>query len=497
MQFQIGIKQYDYEVKNGAQVPVVWDEQAVVNGHMGFVGKSGSGKSHVLRHCIKSAAASSARPETRFLVIDRHGDLATPGESVVRFSESTPYGFQPLEINPDPHFGGVRKAIQKFIAAINRTSHKLGPIQEGVLRRLLEDLYAERGYQKDDWRTWTPQDPEEISRMMAGKDDRFYIDVPWSQKDRAKELKARWDDELKSWWVPKENYVGDLLMWGPKVLYKTSPTLADAVLFTKRKLEAAYLGANAAVMTLVSDVNRTASSYHRLVTKVNKEGRPEELVALEKKRDAMRQKAVEAFDSYLAAVVTGRELDDTLHYRSLDVMTSVYDRLKNLQAIGIFRSEPPPFDPRARIWRCDIRSLGADEAQLFVHFALTSLYNDALQRGETKQIVDIAVLDEADKYFTDDDDNMPNVIAKEARKFGLNLWAVSQSVSGFSDAFLANLGSKVILALDPTAQDATMRKLKLEAKHVDSLRPRYNGLVHIGNLNDVRTAYRMTIFPRN
>jgi len=496
MQFQIGIKQYDFEVKGGSQVPVVWDERNVINGHMGFVGKSGSGKSYVLRHAIRSAAASATRRGTRFHVIDRHGDLATPGESVVQFSESTPYGFQPLEVNPDPHFGGVRKAIQKFISAINRTSHRLGPIQEGLLRRLLEELYAARGFKKDDPRTWLPQDPAEVAAALRGKEDRMYIDVPYAIRQRAKEMGAAWDGELSSWWVPKEKYVGELLMWEPKILFKTSPTLDDAVLFTRRKLEAVYLGANAAVMSHVTEANRCASAYHRIVTKTNKEGRAEELVALEKKRDVAREKAVEAFSAYLSAVETGRELDDALLYRSVDVMSSVYDRLKNLQEIGIFRKVRPPFDPNATVWRMDIRALSPDEAQLFAHFALSSLYDDALQRGETNQIVDIAVLDEADKHFTDDDYNMPNVIAKEARKFGLNLWAVSQSVTGFSDAFLSNLGSKVILALDSTVQDAAIRKLKLETKHVESLRPRYNGLVQIANVNDHRATFRMTIFPK-
>lgn len=495
MHFQIGVKQYDYEVKHGALVPVVWNEQKLENGHLGLIGKSGSGKSHVLRHCVRSAAAS-AQPGTRFIVIDRHGDLAMPGESVVRFSESTPYGFQPLEINPDPHFGGVRKAIQKFIAAISRTSHKLGHIQEGVLRKVLEDLLSERGYDKDDWRTWAPQDPSEIAALLTGKEGRFYIDVPYAQRERARELRASWDADVKSWWVPKERYSGELLMWSPKPLIKTCPTLADAVLYTKRKLEAAYLGANGAVMALVEDVNRTAGAYHRLVTKANKEGRSEELVDLEKKRAAMREKAENAFSSYLEAVVTGRELEDAINYRNATVLTSIYERLKNLQATGIFRSEPPPFDPRAKIWRCDIRALENDEAQLFVHFLLSQLFNEAMQRGESGRIVDVVVLDEADKYFTEDDDNLPNIIAKEARKFGLNLWAVSQSVEGFSDAFLANLGSKIVLKLgEGAAEAAAMRKLKLDAKHVGGLRAKYNGLVQIGDVTEVRSSFCRTIFP--
>jgi hypothetical protein len=31
----------------------------------------------------------------------------------------------------------------------------------------------------------------------------FYLDVPYSEKDEAKKLGARWDPKAKSWYVPK------------------------------------------------------------------------------------------------------------------------------------------------------------------------------------------------------------------------------------------------------------------------------------------------------
>lgn len=60
-------------------------------------------------------------------------------------------------------------------------------------------------------------------------------------------------------------------------------------------------------------------------------------------------------------------MTDLLKYDSKDVMKSVVDRLENLNSIGIFRSEEPPFDPDTSIWRYDIKALAPAE-KIFVSF---------------------------------------------------------------------------------------------------------------------------------
>ncbi|MFP3449184.1 hypothetical protein SB765_30100, partial [Pseudomonas sp. SIMBA_067] len=71
---------------------------------------------------IAQAMQETGGRRLRIHVFDAHGDVEIPGESAVRFHESADFGFNPLELNPDPEFGGVRKRIQSLIAAINRTS---------------------------------------------------------------------------------------------------------------------------------------------------------------------------------------------------------------------------------------------------------------------------------------------------------------------------------------------------------------------------------------
>lgn len=42
-------------------------------------------------------------------IFDYHGDIEIPGAETVLFSEATRYGFNPLVLNTDPHYGGVRR----------------------------------------------------------------------------------------------------------------------------------------------------------------------------------------------------------------------------------------------------------------------------------------------------------------------------------------------------------------------------------------------------
>src|SRR3546814_15906044 len=86
-----------------------------------------------------------------------------------------------------------------------------------------------------------------------------------------------------------------------------------------------------------------------------------------------------------------------MKYDSTDVLKSVVDRLENLNAIGVFKATPPPFDPYADVWRYKIQALSTEERKLFVLFRLEEIFAAAIQRGEQDQVVEVVVLDEAHK----------------------------------------------------------------------------------------------------
>ncbi|AVA38368.1 MULTISPECIES: helicase HerA domain-containing protein [Cupriavidus] len=491
--------------------PVVVDTMKVINPHLQVTGVSGMGKTYTLQELVTSFVESAAdlNQPVRVHVVDPHGDIQLPYASVVKFSEATGYGYNPLELNPDPDYGGVRRAIQKFIAAIKKQK-TLGTKQEAVMRYLLEDLYAAHGFKADDPSTWWPDDPRMIRAVMKGRENRVYLDVAYEHRDRFKSLlrdnegrfRGGFDDfdndpKLRSkrcWWVEREHYEGDFLMWEPRNLFKTAPTLDDVVRFTERKLKAHFCGTNSAAMALLKDVNQAARAYHRKVTEMSKrdaaldEGERAELT---KALDKAKEKATDAYTSYLDAIVTGRELDDMIRYNSTDVLTSVYERFQNLRAIGIYNPVPPPFDPQKPIWQYQIKPLEIPVQSMFVDMVCARIFERAMQRGVQSDVVELIVLDEGRRFVGESSDDILNKIANEARKFGLGLWIMSQTPDHFTDDFIKATGTILVLGLSKADTNLAARKLGVEEALLGSVVPQKSAAVQIKTKGMLSADFQM------
>jgi DNA helicase HerA-like ATPase len=427
----------------GQRQPVIWDTKKLINGHMLLVGKSGTGKTHTLKKILKQMIAQSSG-KMRVHVMDVHGDIDIEGASTVKFSESTPYGFNPLSINPDPDFGGVRKRVQSFIAALSRTGFRLGPKQEATLRNILVDLYAANGFYENDSKSWNIND---------GVQRRY----------------------------PKKQ-----------------PTMKDAVFFAQSKLKSMFLGTSSKTVSALEKLYKKQGQLIRLKKEINKSsGDVSEREKLEVDLQNASEEAIGLFKEHLEHLQTGTELTDLLKYDSKDVMKSVVDRLENLNSIGIFRPERPPFDPRGTIWRYDIKALSGDEKKLFVSFILEAIFLRAAQRGVQEDVVEIIVLDEAHLFLTDDPDNPINMIAKEARKFGLGLFAASQSPTHFSDDFLSNVGTKIILGIDQMYWDGAVRKLKLENAALEWIIPHQRMVMQMNNRGATKNRFQWVALEKD
>lgn len=496
MQIPIGTNQ-----KTAA--PVFVDTTTVVNPHMQINGVTGMGKSYQIRNMAKGLVRSAAqlRRPIRVHVFDPHGDLDM-GEwsSEVMFSEATQYGYNPLEVNPDPHMGGPRRAIQKFIAAVKK--HKaLGPKQEAVMRYLLEDLYYSRGYRADEPRTWWPDNPQMVRQKMANRQGRIYLDVKYEQRGHFKELikqasKTRpiggFDDfdedpemkERKSWWIDEHYYDGEFLMWEPKSVFKTAPTLNDLVRFTERKLKAMLAGTNSAAIALLRDVERAARAFHKTVEELTKRGQvldDTQKAALQGQLDTAKTRYMAATESYLDSIRTGRELDELIRYNSTDVLTSVYERIQNLRAIGIFNSIAPPFDPQMPIWRYQIKNLEIPVQCMFVDMVCARIFERAVQRGVQDDVMEVLLVDETKRYVTGEADNILDMISTESRKFGLALWTCFQSPAQASDDMIKSTGTIVVVGLASADTGVAARKLGIEQELLLKVTPQQTALVQIKN----------------
>lgn len=474
------------------KTPVIWDSTRAVNGHMLLMGMSGAGKTHQLRKIIREMEASAPPDQPlRVRVFDVHGDIEIEGASTVMYSEQTEYGLNPLAINPDPHYGGIRKRIQSVIATINKTSRALGGKQEAVLRNILADLYAQHGFKHNDPSTWAVDPAAQAEPEVV--DGRLYLDVPIEEKDEAKQHGARWDGDKKCWWIAADAYNGPITRWLPKRSGRRYPTMADALRFANKMLKIAFLGSNQEAVSNLEAYNRAARAYQAKVIAATKKG--EKLAEDEKLKSDLEkagQKAVDSYTAYVESIKNGRELDDLIKYDSVDVLKSVVDRLENLLGIGIFKNKLPPHDPNATVWRDHIKALGKDEQKLFVLFSLEELFQAAVQRGETPYITDVIIVDEASNFFDDADDNILNTIAKEARKFGVALICASQAPTHFTDDFVSSVGTKIVLGIDEMYWDSSTRKLRLDLEALKWIRLKERVLVQVKQSGEARNDWRWT-----
>jgi hypothetical protein len=482
--------------KRGEIMPVTWNSRSAVNGHCLLVGMSGAGKTHSLRKIVREMIGTSAPGHApRFHVFDVHGDIEIDGASTVMFSEQTSYGMNPLRVNADPHFGGVRKRVQGFVNTINRVMRQLGTKQEAVLRNILLDVYNHHGFRQDTPSTWRI-DEATSHHVTNGDPSRLYLDVPKGEKDQLKDLKvgAQWDGQLFCWWIPPDQYQGAVTRWPPKTLSRTYPSITDALRYARHRLQMSFLGSGIDAITNLEIANRASTAYQRKLLEALRKGEKGfEDEKLQAEIEKAKTKAIESYSDYVNSIATGQELTDLMKYDSTEVLKSVVDRLENLEAIGIFKATPPPFDPACPVWRYNIKALSMVERKLFVLFRLEEIFAAAVQRGEQEDIVEVAILDEAHIYADDDEDNIINTFSKEARKFGLALICASQSPTHFPEDFIASVATKIILGIDEMYWRGSATKLRVTEDALAWIRLQKSMLVQLKTKGETKNDWRWTL----
>jgi DNA helicase HerA-like ATPase len=437
----IGSDYWDAQ-KSGQQRPVLWDEGSVSNHHIGVTGTSGAGKTHWIKKFVSSMPSS-----VEVDIFDFHGDIDVHGAREVLFSEVTRYGYNPLVLNPDPHYGGVRRCVKDVIEAIASTSRKVGENQEGVLRNLLLDGFALKGIYPDKPATWVKR---EIS-----------------------EAQARQLFDERKWPELREAY----------------PHLSDVVHLAKRKLKALWMGVDdtgdgqkaLSAFDEYSRVMAGINKVHARVAKAQSARDTDELERLQARLEAGKAKAIETHTTFIEAMTTGREFDSALRYNSKEVLLSVINRLENLIALGIFNPNPPPFG-NARVRRYNLKPMAQsrDELRMFVNFRLQAIIREMMQRGESDgQLRRLIVIDEC-KTFLDEDPGSPlNVMVTEMRKFGVGLLLAGQSPAHWSRDFIKTAGTLLLLNLATADWDEAARKLKVDLVTLKYLRPQMTGAVRM------------------
>lgn len=460
----------------GNGMPVNWNPEELINPHMIVTGDSGSGKTFNLRKFAAHLAQTAGPDLERIHIIDSHGDLDVQS-SHVKFSQSTPYAFNPLEISSDPDYGGVRKSIANFLGMIERSSRKLGTSQQSVLRNILLDVYAMRGFNADNPSTWTLDGGDDAPAELP--EGRVYLDIPFEEKELAKDCARRdgislqFDTGLRCWWAPVHTEA--LARWPQKTWGKQFPTIHDVIAATRWRLKQLSVGTDQKGLLALEALCRSQAALARKVKDTRKRAASanEMEEVLQAERDKAADKAKDAMCNFIDKVATGAELDDLIQYDSAETLKGILDRLDNLKATGVCRSVTPPFDPLELAWRYGIAAYGDDEKRMFVDNLLERIFQRAIIRGPlpTSTVTDIIFLDEAPKFMVDDHEHIINRIINEARKYGVAIFLISQSPTQYPEQILAGVGCKIILGLDPLYNRLAATKLGIEQKYIDAIKP--------------------------
>lgn len=427
MKHYFGLNAQDLRAKD-ADRPVFYEPHSLINGHVLFVGMSGTGKSFQSIRLLASACEAGIPCD----IFDVHDELdAVPGSQSVLYSQATGYGFNPLVLDQDPHTGGVDRQAQLIVGLIKDVA-QIGPRQEAALRNLIVDTYAIAGIFPDNRRSWLRNEIDERTHRALVEGRRF--------------------DELRNYF----------------------PTLNDLRSFATRKILALTIGTDNKAAQLFDNLQRLQKKLNSLRSKYNKAYDEGEAQTLEAKVESCKRECVEAYQLYIDNLKTGRETDDVLKYDSAEALKSLVERIDLLNSSGIFRSNPPPFgDALCRVHQ--IKSLTTEQQVLFVKLRLRAIFDEAKRRGPLRPgegLRQIIFLDEAHKFVRQDSDDIINVIAKEARKFGLALWCASQQPTDFPLSFTTNVGATIILGISSYYWGQAARQLRITEEQLKSIRPK-------------------------
>ncbi|TXI03135.1 MAG: DUF87 domain-containing protein [Rhizobium sp.] len=481
MQFRIG---YDFKkLGTGVKDITTIDFDRTINSHVLILGDSGTGKTTCLRRLVDSIVESANYP-VRLHILDSHGDISTNHSSSVTFSESAQCGLNPLYVNPDPDYGGVRRTINAFISTVNRATLKLGFRQEACLRALLLDLYAEFGMHPDNPATWLPREVLPAGELTPG---RIYLNVPFEDKDLAKRHGCRWDVQAKCWYT--ESYTGAAQRWPQKVYGRQYPTMLDLVRHADARLKSCFLGGDQNSIEMLTRVNKRVkaltSAYEASLRDTSTDIQDlEPLLDEDTELESARNSAISAYSSYVHSIRSGNELDALLKYGSLEILKAITERLKSLYSIGIFKNINPPFDENLPVRRYNIAPLASSEKLLFVDFTIKRMFDEALQAGVTDKVRDIIIIDEAAQYIDDDTDSILNKAIREARKFGLAIILASQTPEHMSSDLLSQVATKIILGLDKSQWPVAQRKLGIDIEGMEWIIPKKRAIV-LTKMSDV------------
>lgn len=431
--------------------PVTYDTRETLNAHTVICGMSGTGKSYQCIQMLTSAAAAGIEVD----VMDVHEELGDiPGAVSCKYSQATQLGFNPLVLDTDRHTGGVTRKANEIIGLVSEVAH-LGIKQQACLRSLVIDTYAAAGIFQDSPGTWRRREITEAQHASI--------------------VSRRAYAELREFY----------------------PTLGDLQSYARRKLQSLTMGGGDMSTAAFEELQKCLKALNKSQGNYGKARSPEDKQKLEVAVEQAKAKYNEASLAWSASLQTGREFDDIIKYDSPDVLKGLMDRLEELNSSGIFQANRPDFrGSNVRVHA--IKALSNDQQQLFVRMRLQSIFDRRKAEGATETGVElrhVIFLDEGHKFFGKADDDIVNVIAREARKFGIGLWVASQSPADFPKSFLSNVGMTMLLGIHPMYWTPTLSMLRTSERTLQGIRAKEVMAVRMQTEGQANPPFRHVAVP--
>ena len=417
MRHYLGLSEYKLR-RESSDFPIYYEPEKLINGHLMLCGMSGTGKSFQSKRLLESAARAGLEVD----VFDVHEELDDiPGAVAVKYSQATGFGYNPLVLDVDPHAGGVYRQADFIVGLIRQVTTQFGSKQEAALRNLIIDLYMTKGIFADNAKSWVKKEITE--------------------RQRADLIQQRRWQELRDYY----------------------PTLTDLMEYSERKVLTIMFGGDNKAMSSLEALCRMNSRLNSLQMKAARNAlNSEEQEKLEKQINAQVEKVIEAFSKAVQNNPT-REPKDLIKYDSKEVLVSVIQRLQVLSSAGIFNANAPDFKG-SKVRVHGIKSLSDDQQKLFVKLRLREIFEQCKKQGATKTGIElrhVIFLDEAPKYFTEESDDIINIVSRESRKFGLGLWCAAQEPTSFPQSFITNCGAKFLLGIDASFWRGAIQKMRI------------------------------------
>jgi DNA helicase HerA-like ATPase len=418
-----------YKIGHNLFIPskeVYWDYRKEQNPHLMIVGKSGSGKTYLLRNILRHFALNERR--IHVFVIDFHGDLEIDEAQTIEYNKNdiNSAGIGVFEFDYYSKAGGIYNRVDELVKIFeNSFFPQMSPLRKALLKKLLLDVYIRKGYDPDNKSTWD----KSLENLPTLEDLSEFI------KEIIEILKDLKQNKQEA------NYSIAVAHFKELLRHKSNYNNEKELLERADEIYDMYK------QELLSDE-----------------------VSIEEKL------GIKDFSFYTKKNV-------------LQALESIEIYINSMIESKIFSKANPTFEKGKNVFRFNLKYLEDDLMLFIANLIIQRIFTKLRMRYEYKQNTNVdvntyIVIDESKLILPNKERNNDlhyvNRIVSEARKFGLGVILASQRMAHYSQEMLSNISTKVILNTDESEQPVVKKKMGIkDDKIFEQIKSKQYGIAYV------------------